>query len=626
MSRGRAAVQPALGYRTPQRLFLGHNECRVRFFPENGGDHVDLDFMCLPVPRELRNWFATAAAGATRPSGPRRTATSASDIVSTFLRFARYLAGLDNPPLSPNGLRAVHLDGYILSGGVGTTLHRDLATLRSVLRFAPDVPAEFAARLSTARVAKNDERETSYTEAEFNRILAHARSQLRAAARRIRAANRLLEHWRADRVDQVTDAQRWELGWLLDYVDREGDVPRAGAVQPAAGKAHQAAVVSRHGGSSTVLAHLYPTYLEIGAAVALMIGLTGHNLGTIRAATVHHHRTDADTGAAPTILVDWLKPRRGTRRAAMTVPLQDLTPDGARPAGRDDLTTPFGLYTLLLELGHRVRAKTGSDGLFVAFTHKGNGKGRDIAGFRVQVPKSILLFWGEDAKLPTDIADPDTSAPAVLRVRSRRLRLTFLERYQRPVAHTEITLVNEYLARNRGNLAEYQQVVADVLSEQVAKARTAATIPVLSSEDIAQARTDPAGVAARFGVSAQTLTELVDGRLDTVVAGCTDNLNSPHSPPGKPCQASFLLCLSCPCARATPAHLPVQVLVHDALLARRPGMTPLTWAERFADPATRLLDLLEQHTTTAVADARANASRFDRLLVDRFLTHGLDLQ
>ncbi|WP_433206811.1 hypothetical protein ACQP1G_20735 [Nocardia sp. CA-107356] len=624
MSRGRAAVQPGAGYRLPQRLFLGPNECRVLFFPERGGDPVELNFIDLPVSKELRDWFATATAGATGPSGPRRTAMSASDIVSTFLRFARYLDGLDNPPRSPQQLQAAHMSGYILTGGVGTTLHRDLATLRSVFRFAPEVPAEFAARLATARVAKGDERESSYTEAEFKRILGHARTQLRAAATRIRAANSLLDQWRADQVNQESDPRRWELGWLLDHLDREGDVPRSGVVPARANKQHQAEVVNRHGGAVAVLAHLYPTYMEVGAAVALMIGLTGHNLGTVAAATVHHHRADAEAGGAPTILVDWVKPRRGSRRASMTVPLQDIAPDGGRTTGRDDLTTPFGLYTLLLELGARARARVGSDSLFVAFTPMGNGRGRDVAGFRIQIPKSILLRWGEAAKLPSDVSEPGGGVPEVLRVRSRRLRLTFLELYQRPVAHTETTLVNEYLARNRGNLTEYQQVVADVLTEQVGKAR-ASTIPVLSRDDIAEARTDPGAVAARFGISTETLTELINGKLDTVLAGCADNLNSPHSVAGKPCQASFLLCLSCPCARATPAHLPVQVLVHDALLTRRPEMTPLTWAQRFAEPVTRLVDLLDQHPVAAVADARANVSRFQRLLVDRFLSRGLDM-
>ena len=112
--------------------------------------------------------------------------------------------------------------------------------------------------------------------------------------------------------------------------------------------------------------------------------------------------------------------------------------------------------------------------------------------------------------------------------------------------------------------------------------------------------------------------------LDTVLVGCTDNLNSPHSRAGEPCTASFLLCLSCPNARATPAHLPVQVLTADMLTARRGQMTPLDWAQRFADPATRLGDLLARYTSAAIGDARQAATTTDRDLVERFLRRELD--
>ncbi|MBF6334247.1 hypothetical protein [Nocardia transvalensis] len=208
---------------------------------------------------------------------------------------------------------------------------------------------------------------------------------------------------------------------------------------------------------------------------------------------------------------------------------------------------------------------------------------------------------------------------------SRRLRLTWLETHQRPVAHTEQTLANEYLARNRGNLTEYQKVVADVLEQQVTCARRTAPVPVLSEHDLLEAQRDPEAVASRFGISNSALSDLITGRLDTVVAGCVDNLHSPHSPAGKPCRASFLLCVSCPCARATPTHLPVQVLVHDALVERRADMTPMRWAQRFAEPVTRLADLIDQHAPTAVADARTHVDADTRALVERFLTRGLDL-
>ena len=66
-----------------------------------------------------------------------------------------------------------------------------------------------------------------------------------------------------------------------------------------------------------------------------------------------------------------------------------------------------------------------------------------------------------------------------------------------------------------------------------------------------------------------------------------------HAVPGMP------LCAS------DPAHLPLQVAVHDALLTRKATVTPLRWATRFAEPYYRLADLLDLAGGTAVVDARA---------------------
>jgi len=249
---------------------------------------------------------------------------------------------------------------------------------------------------------------------------------------------------------------------------------------------------------------------------------------------------------------------------------------------------------------------------------------RTGAGFRAGIPKAALACWGQHAGPAAGRDDPEAGEPAGLRVSSRRLRLTWLEMHQKPVAHTETTLANEYLARNRGNLAEYQKVVAAALAEQVAAARARPPIPVLTQHDVERAATDPASVADRYGLDEQRLAQLIAGRLDTVLAGCTDNLNSPHSRAGEPCTASFLLCLSCPNARAAPAHLPVQVLTADMLAARREQITPLDWARRFADPATRLDDLLARFSDAVIADARQAATAADRDLVERFLSRELD--
>lgn len=139
-------------------------------------------------------------------------------------------------------------------------------------------------------------------------------------------------------------------------------------------------------------------------------------------------------------------------------------------------------------------------------------------------------------------------------VDSRRLRMNWLELHQRPAGHSEQALANEYLARHRGNLVEYQWIVAKPLDEQVRAAREGSVMRILTAEDIERAQSEPEAVAAEYGLDPSSLTELLEGRLDTVLGGCIDNTHSPHAPAGDPCRASFLMCLSCPCARVTPTR------------------------------------------------------------------------
>jgi len=299
-------------------------------------------------------------------------------------------------------------------------------------------------------------------------------------------------------------------------------------------------------------------------------------------------------------------------------------PGGSGPDPGDatvDLRSPFGVYMLLHELAAPARQRVGSDKPIAWWAPTG---GVVIGGgFRTGVTSHQVTDWSRRHAISGD-PPPGDEPPKPLVVTLQRLRLTFNELHQRPVAHTEKTLANEYLVRNRGNLAEYQHVVADALTREVTKAAIHERIATLSPADLAEAAEHPARVAARFGMDAQTLTRLLAGQLDTVMGGCIDNTGGPHTP-GRACRASFMLCLSCPCARATPQHLPLQVLVHDQLAARRTGMTPLRWTQRFALPYAQLADLLDRAGPTAVADARTTTSDADRDLVDRFLRRELEL-
>ncbi len=232
----------------------------------------------------------------------------------------------------------------------------------------------------------------------------------------------------------------------------------------------------------------------------------------------------------------------------------------------------------------------------------------------------LVPYWGRVHPVPGD--GPD-AAPLILD--SRRLRRTYVELHQKPVAHTEQTLANRYLLNNRRSLGDYQRVVARVLDEQVSRALAGSLALTLTAADIASAGTDPEAASARLGIDRATLDRLLEGRLDTVLAACVDHANSPHAPAGQPCTASFLLCLSCRCARVEPRHLPALVTARDTLDERRAALDPLAWAERYAAPHAQLTDLLDQFPQPAVASARQNVTEHERQPVARLLNRELDL-
>ncbi|MFI7019298.1 hypothetical protein [Streptomyces sp. NPDC050164] len=288
---------------------------------------------------------------------------------------------------------------------------------------------------------------------------------------------------------------------------------------------------------------------------------------------------------------------------------------------RDELHTAFGLYALLHELTARSRELSASQRLLVRQAQGSPGRPQLSERFSADMVRP----WAHAHGLVADKKDAE-GRPVPLRVTLGIIRLTHVELHQRPVAHSERTLATTYLARNRGNLAEYQKVVADALATEVAKAKVHGVMATFTENDLRRAQEEPEEVAAMCGVDVATLKRMIDGELDTVMNACADNTGGHHAPAGQPCRASFMQCLDCPCARALPRHLPIQVLVHDRIAERRAQLPALQWAQRFAAPHAQLADLLSRHSKTALDDARAAVTDADRALVTRFLDRELDLR
>jgi hypothetical protein len=626
-ARGLRAALPPDGPRTPRGLLDGTGGSVVRCFSQDGQEHRDYDFSGLRMARPLRDAIVAAFAARTAPGAGLTSLASVESSYHAVTHFDRYLAGLAWPPNQPAQVTPGHYDGFCASRNIKNA-GRELADLKNVLVRVEGISDALAGRMAGPLPKRRPPTlKMSYSQAEFKRIATAARTDLRAAARRIRGNRDLLGRFRAGELhphDDTILAQHLE---LLDWVDRFGDVPRTMRSQ---GRARCPDWVYRHGTVREVVSWLHLTQAEAAAGAALLAVMTGHNPKAVIDTPAAHHRADGDREGAGMAIVDMRKLRRG-HRAYMSLALAEVPdwisiPDKPEPiSARDELHAPFGLYALLHELTARSRALQGGNRLLIGYCLKGGTVGRGLRPLsRKQYPVAVADL-GRSHKLMADAPDADGN-PVPLHVELSRLRLTYIELHQKPVAHTEVTAATHYLARNRGNITQYRRVVADTLNSEAAKARARGSLTTMAAREVERARSDPEAVAAEYDLDPVILKRMLAGELDTIMASCINNTGGPHAPPGHPCTASFMLCLDCECARALPRHLPAQVLVHDALTQGREQINALQWAQRFALPHAQLTDLLSQHDQADLADARRDATHADRAVVDRFLRRELDLR
>lgn len=626
MSRGgRRAARPVPGRKTARGVLEGTGGLVVRCFEEEDGEHRDFDFGRLPVAPGLQIGLAAAFAKRTAPGGGLTALYGMGKPWRSAVLFCRYLSTLAWPPTEMVHLVPEHLDGFYEARRHVKDGSRELSVLKRLLTEAEDLSDTTTGKLKERNPRRpKPATKVSYSRAEMRRIADAARADLRAAAARIRRHRALLRQFHEGQALPEVPAHTLQ---LLDHVHQVGDVPRfkvdngteRGYEQP------------QHWVTSTapareIISWLHLSAEECVAGAVLMAVMTGQNSGVLLKTKAVHHRADGYADGIGTVLVGQRKKRRGSR-AHMTLALSDIpdwinVPDGlGELSSRDELHTPFGLYVLLHELTSRSRELVGSDLLFVGWRGSSASQGRGLA----PVSERGIGAWAKARGLLADAPDQEGN-PVPLSVTFGLLRLSYVELHQKTVAHTEQTLATDYLARNRGNITAYRRVVAAALHEEVGKASARAAMVVLTKADLDRAGTDLDGVARKYGVAAVVLKKMIDGALDTVMNACVDHENSPHAPSGQPCRASFLVCLECPCARALPRHLPVQILVHDRLEARKGEMTPLQWVQRFAGPKARLTDVLERHGPAAVDDARASTTDEDRAMVARFLNRELDLR
>lgn len=575
------ASLPSEGYEPPERIFFEEGIPVVRFFPEHGQTHHDFQFTRLGLPSRLTRELAEGFARATGPAGTRRTYSSAKSAFSLLVTFARVLTKDFPVPTSSNELAPSHLSKMKLVSSSRSHYVAIVHALRLVLRGSENLTSSFRDALFTPMAAtKSIDTVSAYANTEVAMIRRAARRSIRGALLRVRASRaEAAEYLSAHEVPLHNHVPRGEKRreYFLAHVVSHGGLPRHanGSLKVA--------------GSGAVMGDLNPTLEETWASVVLLICLTGLNLSTVLDLTTEHVLSST-VSDVPVALVRGLKARRGPRKSEL-----DLAFTGRlRHTTSDDLGTPFGVYQATLELGREMRHRTGDDSLFMAFSY--TGRQQTTSGFGY---KPLTKNWG----IPL-AGFSDANGDARL-VDVRRIRRWFLERHQRPVTQSSQTLSSLYLARDSSAVSAYQGVVKEALDEEFQRIRIENLRRVITYADREQAVHDPATVAKRFGLDATTLTELLDGGLDTVTSACVDNTESPYSARGEPCSASFLLCLGCPCSRSEPRHIPVQASTLLALQDLKSKIDDDDWQRKFQQPAARLKDLLDLQG----ADPNAEASR-----------------
>ncbi len=313
----REAALPSAGYASPDNRFLSDGRTIVRVYPEAGRGFKDFSFHAFNVAPELQTLFVEGFALATGPSGTRRTIPSAANLFAGISTFVHLIASSPRPPVRTAELRPVHLAELRMRHTASAI--SALNALRVILRSNPEVPMPFRnALFSPIPSARRSTLSVSYTKAEFRSIQRAARSDVRAALRRIRDGEDELTAWRKER-GQASDVP----GPHGRAGTQPGPKVRSKIIWHCSATFHRYTSGAARGqssirGATKAFSSLFPTASEVAAMAVLFQCLTGQNLSTICNLTTRYSRADWRLAGRDQVLITrGSKPRRGPRKAEM---------------------------------------------------------------------------------------------------------------------------------------------------------------------------------------------------------------------------------------------------------------------------------------------------------------------
>ena len=551
------------------------------------------DFAKLPGSERLLREVAGAFLACTGADGPWQSSASIRSGYSAIAHFIRTLYALGDLPASLSELSPEHWWAWRAEQERRSRWPGAINQTRILLRHAPQVP-EVARRAMLARHSKPRRRSyDAYSPGDFQQIRDHAFQQVHAAESRIRGNVEYLQEHAVGQPHVLAEQAMAHLGRTYTRTQLLEELSTTGVLRF---EHHHQSPVRRASellgaGELPARAALFPTKSEILSAMVLLVCDRGYNLSTLKSMTVPEV-SGVHARGTPVLTMHLDKPRRGSKRHFT----HTFT-------GRDART--LQLIVSMTQPARRCLAHLSypTSALFVAAAPRTAHPSRVFMTENFTNGGSMRL-WSQRLSLPGPEGQP-------LRVSFARLRLSEQVLNRKSSQNSDQVSEEVYRRPDPQTAQMVSDVVADGQRDAIAHAQEAVRMR-FTDEPV------------ELGLPARTRQALTDGRLDTAVGGCLDHLHSPFGQADQPCPASFLMCLACPNAVATPQHLP-RLVVLDHALSNLASIDPDRFARSYQEHHARLSHLLTSSTTPPERQrAYALATDADREAIERLLQRELD--
>lgn len=421
----------------------------------------------------------------------------------------------------------------------------------------------------------------AYSISEYRRIYAAAWKVVRRARQRLVRNHAALNDYRqgkesADTPSLPIHKEKWTKGRILSFILEDGHFP--GRVIPNY-RIDEFRALLGVSDLNTITQAVFATTVDVFSLIILFACERGFNLSVINDLQADPLFADAERAGYGVTVHSLDKPRRGPAARYFSVSLSEKAARIFKFAHA--ITQPAREY---LAANSEPTSR-----LLIGRVLEGRSVGSLFKSDWSQC-RSTAMAW----QSITGVVD-DEGLPLVIDF--RRLRLTDQVINQRANQNSERVSESIYRRPDPQTHEMARQTIIRGQLDALSDANAIIGIRKIKASDIEQATSDPTELARTLGVSKARLRQILKGRLDTATVACVDMQNSPYSPKGAPCAASFLNCFSCRNAVATPKHLPRLVALFDALDEISSAVSEEVWRSDYMGVRAQLSSLLTQYST-----------------------------